>query len=178
MDLVALPLWAVVSAKRREHIGRVVGLLSAWSDALRVTPDERQMWIDAGTWHDAFRDANESVLRALTDDHDSPVGMLHGPAAADRLALEGETRAEVLDAIRWHTVGCSAWTRVGRALYMADFLEPGRPFMKLDRAYLASMVPVDFDATFRQVVRLRMERIIREGRAMGAATVSLWNALQ
>lgn len=167
-----------MSAKRREHVGRVVGLLSAWTDAIGVSPDERQMWIDAGTWHDVLRDADESVLRALTGDHECPVGMLHGPAAADRLAAEGETRVAVLEAIRWHTVGWSAWTRVGRALYMADFLEPGRPFMKLDRAYLASMVPVDFNATFRQVVRLRMDWTIREGRALGAETVSLWNSLQ
>lgn len=175
---VELPPWAVVSTKRREHIGRVVSLLSAWSDAMHLAPTERQMWLDAGRWHDALRDADESVLRALTGERKLPAAMLHGPAAADRLADEGEGRREVLEAIRWHTVGCATWSRVGRALYMADFLEPGRSFMKLDRAYLAAAVPSTFDDTFRQVVRLRIEWTVREGRALGDETVTLWNSLQ
>ena len=56
--------------------------------------------------------------------------MLHGPAAAARFEREGETRQGVLDAVRYHTIGYLEWDRTGRALYMADFLEPGRSFSK------------------------------------------------
>ncbi len=173
-----LPSWAVASEKRRGHIARVTALLDAWSEALALTPEERQAWHDAGRWHDALRDADESVLRADADDPARPVGMLHGPAAARRLARDGEERPEVLDAVRWHTTGWTGWGRTGRALYMADFLEPGRPFMQADRAFLANLVPLRFDAVFRQVVRLRLEWALREGKGFAPETVALWDAVR
>lgn len=173
-----LPDWAIVSDKRRAHIERVVGLLERWAEAMHLDAAERSAWGDAGWWHDALRDADEVTLRDMTGDHDRPAGMLHGPAAALRLESLGEQRDEVLTAIRWHTVGSAAWGRTGRALYMADFLEPGRPFMQADRAFLADRVPDAFDAVFRQVVRLRLEWTIREGKSLAPETVSLWNAVR
>ena len=75
----------------------------------------------------------DAELRRLVPDAPWPVNVLHGPAAAARLQAEGETRASVLEAIRWHTLGWADWDRTGRALYMADFLEPGRSFSPGDR---------------------------------------------
>jgi 2-amino-4-hydroxy-6-hydroxymethyldihydropteridine diphosphokinase len=150
-------------------------LLDRWAVALAVDVETRRAWCDAGWWHDALRDADELQLRALTGDSQRPVGLLHGPAAALRLEATGETRHEVLEAIRWHTVGCNTWTTTGRALYMADFLEPGRSFMQADRGFLADRVPDAFDAVFRQVVRLRLEWTIREGKSLSPETVALWN---
>ncbi|MBL0941098.1 MAG: hypothetical protein IBJ03_19625 [Gemmatimonadaceae bacterium] len=175
--LVELPSWASVSPKRHAHITRVTDLLDRWSVELGVDSTERMAWHDAGRWHDALRDLSEDDLRAATGDMNSPVGLLHGPAAADRLAREGEKRIDVLEAIRWHTVGHASWSRTGRALYMADFLEPGRPFMQADRAYLADRVAASFDDTFRQVVRLRLEWTLREGKQMHPPTVALWNSV-
>lgn len=172
---LTLPPWAVVTDRRKAHIERVVALLDEWAHAMQLSPDERAAWHDAGSWHDSLRDENEDQLRAATGDRADPVGMLHGPAAALRLQAEGEQRVEVLEAIRWHTVGNANWQRTGRALYMADFLEPGRTFMQADRAFLASMVPQAFDAVFRQVVRSRLEWAIREGKGLAAETVALWN---
>ncbi|QJR34991.1 hypothetical protein [Gemmatimonas groenlandica] len=173
-----LPAWSIVTDKRRAHIARVVAVLRTWAAALALSPAEVQAWVDAGTWHDALRDADEPILRAATGDHTRPFGMLHGPAAAIRLAALGEARQEVLDAIRWHTVGQPDWARVGRALYMADFLEPGRSFMQADRAFLASSVPFAFDDVFRQVVRMRLEWAIREGKGLALETVALWETVR
>jgi HD superfamily phosphohydrolase YqeK len=178
LERSSLPAWAVVSEKRRAHIDRVTALLAQWADAMGLDRVEQQAWRDAGLWHDALRDADEPTLRAITGDHERPFGMLHGPAAAVRLAHEGEARDDVLEAIRWHTMGQASWSRTGRALYMADLLEPGRTFMQADRAFLAARVPGAFDAVFRQVVRLRLEWTIREGKGLAHETVSLWNAVR
>lgn len=175
---VVLPEWAVVTDKRRAHIQRVVALLERWADVLSLPAAERRAWVDAGRWHDALRDVDEPTLRAATGDTHRPLGLLHGPAAARRLAAEGESRQSVLEAIHWHTVGSRDWDRVGRALYMADFLEPGRNFMQADRAFLADRVTDDFDAVFRQVVRLRLEWTIREGKGLSPETVALWNRIR
>lgn len=178
MTGVVLPAWAEVTDKRRAHIERVTALLDRWAAQLHLAPDEAQAWHDVGRWHDALRDAPAETLRALSEDPERPVETLHGPAAATRFAREGETRADVLEAIRWHTVGHAGWARTGRALFMADFLEPGRQFARADRAFLADHLVHDFEGVFRQVVRMRIEWTVREGKALFPETVALWNRVR
>jgi len=172
---VALPEWAIVRDKRRAHIARVTHLLDVWAAALHLSAEEAMAWHDAGRWHDALRDADEQSLRDITGDRETDLGLLHGPAAAVKLAAGGEPRTSVLEAVRWHTVGNPRWDRTGRALYMADFLEPGRKFIVAERAFLASHLHYDFDAIFRQVVRMRIEWLLREGYAIFRETAELWN---
>ena len=175
---VALPAWSVASPRRRDHIRRVTALLGHWADALQLDHAERTAWYDAGRWHDALRDADEASLRALVPDVEHPLPLLHGPAAARRLEMDGERRRDVLEAVHYHTVGSAGWGRTGRALYMADFLDPGRPFAREDRAFLAGLVPHDFDGVFRQVVRQRIEWALREGKELHAEGVALWNVVR
>ncbi|HEY2850297.1 MAG TPA: hypothetical protein VGI97_10490 [Gemmatimonadaceae bacterium] len=175
-----LPAWAQAGEKRRAHIARVTALLDRWASEMKLPGADARAWHDAGRLHDALRDAPEAELRALARDTpfaDSPAGVLHGPAAAARLEREGEKRAAVLMAIRWHTVGNADWDRTGRALFMADFLEPGRGFMRDDRAFLASHLPTDFDGVFRQVVRMRLEWTLREGKPLFPESAMLWNSV-
>lgn len=178
MRELVLPEWAIVSEKRKAHIGRVTALLDEWAERLQLDAAEAQAWHDAGRWHDALRDASPDVLRSLIDAPDLPDGILHGPAAAVMLEREGEVRRSVLEAVRWHTVGHPEWDRTGRALFMADFLEPGRWFMKEDRAFLSAHLPHDFDGVFRQAVRMRLEWTLREGNRIFDGTVELWNSVR
>ena len=175
---LVLPDWAQVSDKRRAHIGRVTDLLDRWALQLRLDSAEALAWHDVGRLHDALRDAPEAELRRHAGAVDLPLNVLHGPAAANHLVTLGETREEVLAAIRWHTMGHSDWDRTGRALFMADFLEPGRTFSTTDRAFLADQLPHDFDGVFRQVVRKRLEWTLREGKALFPESVDLWNSVR
>jgi len=177
VDLV-LPAWAQVSEKRRAHIARVTTLLVQWAPLIARDASEQTAMRDAGAWHDALRDAPEALLRELTGDRTSPTELLHGPASAVMLARDGETRTEVLDAVRWHTIGSPEWGRVGRALYVADFLEPGRKFATTDRAFLAALVGRDFEGVLRQVVRMRLEWSLREGLEIFPETASFWNSVR
>lgn len=179
-----LPAWAAVGEKRRAHIARVTKLLDKWARELELETEESRAWHDVGRWHDAMRDAGEGDLRRWAGEPGGgldgragaiPLEMLHGPAAAARLAAEGEPRAAVLDAIRWHTLGHVGWGRVGRALFMADYLEPGRRFSAADRSFLAEHVAADFDGVLRQVVRHRLEWSLREGKELFPETVAFWN---
>lgn len=176
---IDLPAWATVTPARRAHIARVAALLASWASALRIDAAEASAWHDAARWHDALRDAPEAQLRAMVADSAAYTGaILHGAAAARRLEEDGERRTAVLAAVRYHTVGCASWERTGRALYMADYLEPGRPFGRADRAFLAAQVPRDFTGVFRQVVRQRLEWTLREGDHLYAETVELWNSVR
>jgi HD superfamily phosphohydrolase YqeK len=173
-----LPAWAQVSEKRKGHIARVTSLLVQWADELRISDEERQAWIDAGRFHDALKDAPDAELRELVGDVGYEPQMLHGPAAAAKLLREGETRQGVIDAVRYHTIGYLDWDRTGRALYMADFLEPGRTFSKRNRAFLAAHVHADFDGVFEQVVRAKLEWSLHEGHSLFPETVALWNSFR
>lgn len=177
-EALGLPAWHVTSARRRAHIARVVALLETWASAMRLPPAEAAAWRDAGRWHDALRDANGEALRPYVDDATMPAPLLHGPAAARRLAADGETRSDVLEAVRWHTTGRRDWSRTAQALYMADFLEPGRPFDQARRAQLAARVPEDFVRTLHDVVRERLIWSLREGKALHPESVGLWNAIR
>ncbi len=183
-DELALPAWARVGEKRRAHIARVVTLVDAWAPHVAADAGEARAMHDAALWHDALRDAPEGELRALaaTDEQadatSTPVDLLHGPASAAMLARTGERRVEVLDAVRWHTLGSAGWGPVGRVLYLADFLEPGRKFAVADRAFLAAQVPHDFAGAFRQTVRMRLQWSLNEGKQLYAPTVELWNAVR
>jgi 2-amino-4-hydroxy-6-hydroxymethyldihydropteridine diphosphokinase len=145
---------------------------------MQLDAAESQAWHDAGRWHDALRDATPAVLRGIIEGSDLPDGILHGPAAAAMLERDGESRKGVLEAVRWHTVGHPEWDRTGRALFMADFLEPGRGFMQADRAFLAAQLPHNFDGVFRQAIRMRLEWTLREGNRIFEGTVRLWNSVR
>ena len=162
---MSLPDWAQVTPARRGHVERVVSLLGEWAGAMHVSSAERDRWLRAAWLHDALRDA--------------PLGdlMAHGPAAADRAAQNGERDRGVLDAVRYHTVGYAGWDDVGRMLYLADFLEPGRDFDPDGRRTLAQRVPAERDAMLREVARRRLEWVVRSGWPLVPETVAFWNAL-
>lgn len=163
---MSLPDWAQVSPERRAHIERVVALLGSWADAMQAPAQERDRWVRAGWLHDALRDA------PLAD------RLVHGPAAAERAAAEGERDPGVLAAVRYHTIGSPDWTDVGRMLYLADFLEPGRDSKAFaDRADLARRVPTEPDAVLREVARRRIEWVLRSGWPLVPETVAFWNSL-
>ena len=158
-----LPPWAIVTPLRAAHVERVVALLRSWSVILRLSADEASRWLRAGWLHDALRDAAEPEMRRWAPDIEGPVELRHGPAAAARSELEGEADADVLSAVRWHSVGWEGWGRTGRALYCADFLEPGRSFDRPERAALAVAFPDDPAGVLRDVVTRRLDYAVDQG---------------
>ena len=165
---MALPPWAQAGPERRAHIERVVGLITQWAAAMGVSQPERTRWIRAAWLHDALRDAP------------SPPGgneLAHGPLAADRAAQDGEADRGVLDAIRYHSLGYAGWDEVGRMLYLADFLEPGREYDQQERRLLAARVPLERDAVLRVVAHRRISWVLRSGWSLPPETVGFWNAL-
>lgn len=150
-----LPSWAVVSPTRLAHIVRVVDVLRGWAVDMRLPGEEGARWLRAAWLHDALRDAPEAEMRRWAPTIEGPVELRHGPAAAAKAELEGERDADVLSAVRWHSVGWAGWGRVGRALYCADYLEPGRSFDREGRAALAARYAEAPDAVLREVVASR-----------------------
>ena len=83
----------------------------------------------------------------------------------------------MLDAVRYHSVGLAEWDMVGRALYCADYLEPGRDFDHERRAELARRFPQDVGGVLREVAQARLLWAIRCGWTIPEPTYRFWNAL-
>jgi HD superfamily phosphohydrolase YqeK len=173
----ALPPWAVVSPARRAHIERVAELAERWALELGVPERERHRWLRAVWLHDALRDAPEKELRRWAPDAPVPVELLHGPASAARAKAEGETDRGVLDAVRYHSTGLAEWDMVGRILYCADYLEPGRKSAREWRAELAGRLPSQPSLVIREVARARVGHLVSSGRPLPEPTVRFWNSL-
>jgi len=172
-----LPPWAKVRPKRLSHIERVVDLMTRWGAEMRLPADEQARWLRAAWLHDALRDAPPEELAALIPGTAGPVELLHGPASAARAEAEGETDRGVLAAVRYHSLGSADWDMPGRALYCADFLEPGRAFDRVGRAALAQRFPSDPRGVLYEVARRRLAYSIEFGWSIPEPTFRFWNSL-
>lgn len=172
-----LPHWAEVSARRREHIARVADLLDSWGAALELSIPDRVRWRAAAWLHDALRDAPPESLRpwvpAALRDLDPVV--LHGPAASARLTEDADDA--VANAIRYHTLGHPSLDLLGRCLYLADFLEPGRDLKNEWRAQLRERMPAQVGPVLKEVAASRIAHLVATGRPIRSETIAFWNDL-
>jgi HD superfamily phosphohydrolase YqeK len=176
--LSRLPAWAVVTPARFAHIERVAALVEQWAAELALDERERERWLNAAWLHDALRDEKPAeLLKQVPECADWPGPLLHGPAAAARLRKEGFGDEGVLRAVAFHTIGHPDLDAAGRALYLADFLEPGRSFDPIGRAVMRARMPYEQDAILREVLRNRINHMISGNRKMRSETLAFWNHL-
>ena len=170
-----LPDWARVTLKRREHMARVAALMEEWAHRLHLPEGEALRWAAAGWLHDALKDEDPAQLVHLvsSEERDLPGPVLHGPAAAAR--LKGEVDPRLQAAIRYHTIGHPKLESLGRALYLADYLEPGRAFAPEWRAGLRARMPADMDAVLVEVLDARLRDLIDKRRPIRAETAAFWS---
>ena len=171
------PSWATASPERVAHIERVARLVLDWAEEMGVPDSERNRWLRAVWLHDALRDAPAEELEKWAPTSPGPPAIRHGPASAARAKADGETDRGVLDAVRYHSMGLAEWDMVGRVLYCADFLEPGRSFDQSGRADLAARFPRDPTGVLREVARARVARLVQSGWPLPDPTVRFWNSL-
>jgi HD superfamily phosphohydrolase YqeK len=172
-----LPEWAIVTPARRKHIERVAELATGWALEMGVPESERHRWLRAVWLHDALRDAPEEELVRWAPSALGPPELRHGPASAARAKGDGESDRGVLDAVRYHSIGLAEWDMVGRILYCADYLEPGRKHEREWRADLAQRYPSEPKLVLRQVARARVLHTVSSGRPLLEPTVRFWNSL-
>lgn len=171
------PVWAVMTDLRLGHVERVAQLATRWADDLGVPDSERHRWLRAIWLHDALRDAPESALNEWATSTPGPAELKHGPASAARAKADGETDRGVLDAVRYHSLGLAEWDMVGRVLYCADYLDPGRPFDQEGRAALADEFPHRTGHVLAEVARARVQHTIASRWQLLEPTVRFWNSL-
>ncbi len=174
---VDFPSWARISTKRRAHVERVAALCSVWAEIMKTPDRERSRWLRAVALHDALKSAPPEMLLELAPASWGVDELRHGPAAAARAEMDGESDRGVLDAVKYHSVGYAGWDRVGQVLYLADFLEPGRSFHGNEHAELVARVPLEFPEVLRVVAGERITGMVADGQPLKEETVEFWNSL-
>lgn len=176
--LPGLPRWAVVSPRRARHIAGVADLLERWAIERAVDAAEAARWRRAALLHDALRDAPESLLVSFAPlPEEWPPSIWHGPAAAAAAAREGEGDPGVLGAVRYHSLGHRGWDDVGRMLYLADYLEPGRTHERAALAELADRVAAEPAAVLREVAARKVSWLLHIESPIQRETWDFWNSL-
>jgi predicted HD superfamily hydrolase involved in NAD metabolism len=164
-----------------ETIGRVT---AGWGE------DAREAALRAAWLHDAWRcaPAEDAVVRIrASGEEPDPWALLHAPVLLHAQAAAvwaesslGEADPHILRAVRHHPTGHPDWGRVGLALYVADFCEPTRAFAEdlgTDRLVVrAAAGPAPLAAAALEVLRLRLQWAIRDGRKIHPDSVRAWNA--
>lgn len=160
-------------------MARVAALLREWGEVRGDHPRDVERWTAVGYLHDVLRDADPDHLRAGLSRplNRLPDEVIHGPAAAERLRRAGVTDEAFLTAIACHTLGSPEFDDIGKALYVADFLEPGRKLQPKWRARLRDKMPEGLDAVAKAVAGKRIQFLIKKGRPVPSETFGLWNVL-
>jgi HD superfamily phosphohydrolase YqeK len=171
-----LPDWARATVPRRAHMARVATLLEGWAHALGLPEDEALRWAAAGWLHDVLRDGDPATLvhDVAGVERDLPPKVLHGPAAAAR--LKGAVDPRVLTAVRYHTIGHPSLDLLGRALYLADFLDPERDFLGDWGAELRNRMPRDLEDVLVEVLAARITHLIARRKPVRPETAAFWSA--
>lgn len=158
---------------------RVSALMGQWADALGLDGPDCVRWRAAGMLHDALREVDPEELRPLVPPELRNVTgkLLHGPAAAARLRDEGVRDEALLRAIAFHTIGHPEHEAIGRALFIADYIEPGRQYDPDRLAALRARMPADRADVLREVLRARVEKLLREQRPIRPETAAFWNVV-
>lgn len=150
--------------------------MGGWAETLGHPEAEALRWRAAGRLHDALKARDADELRILAG-VDWPVPLLHGPAVAARLRHEGVRDDELLTALAHHSVGHPSFGELGRFLYLADFLDPGRTFRRRQRAALRERLPAEADDVLAEAVALKLGRLLSERHPILDVSIRFWNRL-
>lgn len=122
------------NGKRFKHIMGVVEVSEKLAIMEGVLPEKARL---AALLHDYAKDLNYEELLEVIEKSDWSIDeeeveipeLLHAPAAAF-LAREdfGITDQEILEAIRYHTIGNPGMCLLAEIIYVADYIEPHRDF--------------------------------------------------
>ena len=103
-------------------------------------------------------------------------GVVHAPVGAFVAENEyGITDAEILDAIRYHTVARENMTLIDKIIYLADITEPYRDFDGVGK--LRELCNRDLDLAFCEALRRSVVFNLEKGTIIHPNTLYAWNEM-
>ncbi|HBQ86604.1 MAG TPA: phosphohydrolase [Syntrophomonas sp.] len=111
----------------------------------------------------------------ITDEVDRQVpDLLHAPVGAFLLERDvGINDADILQAVKCHTVGCVDMTTLDKIIYLADMIEPGRDYPGLER--LRCLAERSMDRAMLYGLETTIKYCIDCGRILHPQTIAVRN---
>lgn len=155
-----------LSAYRQAHCHRVTEVMATLAQCHGLD-SINAFW--AGYGHDLAREMSRPELLEQADQWSIPVDpaqareplLLHGPVAAAWLESAGIGNPSVWNAIRFHTTGDADQDDLGKALFIADGVEPGRNYP--ERAYLHDLACEHLDHAYSRLLWHTVDYLTRRG---------------
>lgn len=175
-------LKSMLDEKRFLHSMGVARL--AKDTARRFGVDENRAYI-AGVLHDCAKNIPEQEARRLCGHYgirlneveEKNPALIHAPLGAyiarDEFKIDDE---EILDAIRYHTVGRAKMTKLEKIIYVSDMAEESRDFQGvLD---IREKLLKNLDDAVLAALKFSVEFNIKKDKLIHPGTIDAWNDIK
>jgi len=100
--------------------------------------------------------------------------LIHGPLGAKIAnACYGIDDLEVLDAIKYHTIGRENMSMLDKIIYIADYIEPGRSFPGVEE--IREIVFLDLDDAIKKAMDNTILFLIKDNKLIHPDTINARN---
>lgn len=178
-DELAAQVETQMSAKRFKHVLGVEETAIQLADKYGASVEAASI---AALCHDYAKERPDHEMKELiiVDEHleeellDYGSNIWHGPCAAEIAKKEFHLLDEdILNAIRYHTIGRSEMSLLERVIYVADFIEPGRKFPGVDEA--RSLASNDLEASVTYETQQTLMHLIQTKKKIYPKAVVTFN---
>lgn len=98
----------------------------------------------------------------------------HGPAGAYFIKSEFDIDdSDILNAVRYHTIGRSGMSKLEEIIYMADLISEDRDYKDVDK--MRKLAYSDFERAMYEAVRYSIESVLKKQGYISEYTVDLYN---
>jgi len=126
----------------------------------------------AGLLHDCAKNMkNEELIKycdengiAVDEVKRSSPGILHAEVGADIAEKEFGANAEIVQAIRYHTLANREMEKLDKIIYIADLIEEGRTLPGLEE--IREVVYRDLDEGYLMALKYCIENVLERGKAI------------
>ncbi|WP_027107673.1 bis(5'-nucleosyl)-tetraphosphatase (symmetrical) YqeK [Lacticigenium naphthae] len=131
--------------------------------------------------HDYVKDLPDEEMRDVIISENMDLELLqygsniwHGPVAAVLMKKRfGINDQEILDAIKYHTVGSPHMGSLEKIIYVADFIEPGRNFKGIERA--RELAKSNLDETVGYITEETLNYLLKEKMRIYPGSIYTYN---
>lgn len=171
-----------VTPSRYEHSVRVSKMCVTLCKKFDYDTDSGML---AGIAHDMCKNMNDRLLISIALRDGNPISeierlkppLLHGRAAAVKLREDYKVQnVDVLEAVANHTFGRKGLCTLGKILYVADKIEPGRE--NVNDKYLEKMFALDLDSMVVSVIEDSLKYLKKKDKTISPITIEFYESLK
>ena len=184
MEVIKLNVKKFLDEKRYEHVKRVTKCAVEMAKIYGV-PVEK---VEASAWlHDVAKFFDLSVMIDLTkgkypevaDKMSQSTAVLHGFAGAEfvrqNYELFGIDDEEILDGIKYHTIGCENMNTLAKIVYLADAIEEKRSWEGVEKA--RELAKTDLDETIKFEIEEKLKYLLAKDSIIHPNVIKFRNSI-